>query len=320
MPTAFSAATAEQVIAAVQAVCAKPGVNADFVGDFGDMPASSAEAALRLAADLGLVTEDSGKFSPHGPLCHLTQLPDVPVRAAVLRVALESYEPFRVFRARLTTTRQTSLAAAQTKVTLDLDAHRDDISQTLISLGTFARALTSEGGGHHRPDEEAMGSSVMRVAAACSDLSAAEQQVRLQLSPSVADKVSFDEVIQPLANALVQAHSSSDEHASSAVMNAGNAVESYLVALAGRQSINLSGASGIGSKIDRFAQAAFLPAKVQAIGRYLGQVRNAADHGIDSAIGESWAIRPHSAHEYTSIAMSFISACDSIEEQSGYVI
>lgn len=320
MVRAFYAATAEQVIAAVQAVATKPSVDDQFVADFTDMPVASATAALGLAADLGFIEEVAGSYVPSSPLCRFTQIPDMPVLASVLRVTLEAYEPFTTFRARLVATGQVSAAAEQTRVMLDLDAHRDDVSQTLISLGTFARALNSEGGGQHKPDEGPLGSALLRIAQACADLASAEQQVRLQLGAPLADKLSFDEVTQPLSLALLQAGSGSDDDARSAVMNAGNAVESYLVELAQRQSVNLAGASGINTKIDRFAQAQFLPAKLQAIGKYLGQVRNAADHGTDPAVAASWTIRQHSANEYVSVAMSFISACDAVEEQTGFVI
>jgi hypothetical protein len=61
---------------------------------------------------------------------------------------------------------------------------------------------------------------------------------------------------------------------------AGNAVESHIVAMAGRMNppVNVAGAAGIIEKLNRFANPRRLPRYLIHIGSYLGAVRNAADH------------------------------------------
>lgn len=321
MPRSFYTATAEQVISAVQAAVAtaRP-VDSALVASFTDLSPTSAEAALNLAVDLGLLSENNGTFTPFSPLCHFAQTPKVAARAALLRIALESYEPFIVFRRQLRATGQAGVAATQTRALLDLDAHRDDISQTLIDLGTFAQAIKSEGGGHHLPIDNPLDSHVLRTAGACEDLASAEAQVREHLGRECSEIVSHAEVVLPLAQGLLRASGENEDDAAGAIMLAGNSVESYLVGLAQRQSVSLSGATGINTKVDRLAQAGKVPAKVQGMGRYLAQIRNGADHGIDPEIGVSWTIRSHTAHEYLSVAMTFISACDAIERGAGYFL
>jgi hypothetical protein len=56
MARPFSPATAEQVVNAVEAVVVRrSGADADFVAEFCDIPRAQSEAALQLAADLGLL-------------------------------------------------------------------------------------------------------------------------------------------------------------------------------------------------------------------------------------------------------------------------
>jgi predicted XRE-type DNA-binding protein len=42
--------------------------------------------------------------------------------------------------------------------------------------------------------------------------------------------------------------------------------------------------------------------------KYLGHLRNAADHGVDSEIGTQWQVSAKTAVEYVHVAQSTISA------------
>jgi len=79
------------------------------------------DKALALAVDLGLLGEGAGVFSPVSPLCKLLRTPQEKERAAVLRVTIESFEPFLIFREELEATADASTAANRTKARLDLD-------------------------------------------------------------------------------------------------------------------------------------------------------------------------------------------------------
>jgi hypothetical protein len=111
-----------------------------------------------------------------------------------------------------------------------------------------------------------------------------------------------------------------EEGAANAIRQAGNAVESYLVELAQMEGVSLGGAAGLLSKIDRFAGTGWMPSKLQGIGRYLGQLRNAADHGMDPDLGASWRIRPLSGIEYVSVSLSFISACEAKRRDNVFMV
>ncbi len=318
MPRAFSPATAEQVVAAVEAVVVhqKP-ASADFVANFADIQQPQAEAALELARDLGLLSVNGGRYSLANPLCKYLVTTNLAQRAAVLRVVLESYEPFLAFRERLAATANAGNAAQQTKVVLDLNAHREEIKNTLISLGTYSDALLTEGGGRYAPQPGAADNSLQVLALAAGDQASSEALIRRQLGDNACQLISRDEVIVPLRNALLRANGND---AQGAVVEAGNAVESYLVALAARANVGIAGANGINSKLDRFDQSHWLPKKLVFIGKHLGHVRNAADHGNDAEINAVWTIRRATGLEYVFLACSFIAAVTVKEQNASFEI
>jgi hypothetical protein len=166
-------------------------------------------------------------------------------RAAAMRIALEAYEPFIMFRTRLVATGSTSEAAEQTKVALELEATRDEIGSTLVSLGTYALALITEGGGHHTPAEPALEEPLLVLVTDSANHAAAEQRIRSQLGAQAMNHASYQDVISPLSDALCKA---GNGDASGAVKDAGNAIESYLTEWAGRTQVNIVGANGINAK------------------------------------------------------------------------
>ena len=145
MPRPFHAATAEQAVAAAEAVVVHgDGASVDFVEEFTQMRRANAESALRLAADMRLLVENGGLYSSTGLLPNLIVTRNQARKAAIVRLVLEEYEPFTCFRRRLATVDEVDAAAHQTKTLLDLDAHRDEIKDTLVNLGTYAQALVVE--------------------------------------------------------------------------------------------------------------------------------------------------------------------------------
>lgn len=313
MPRAFFQSTAEDVIASIEAVVVNGGKDStpDFVAQFVDVPLDRARNALKLGVELNFLAESTGKFSVASPLCGLLVTPKLRQKAAVLRVALESYEPFVVFRERLTATEFAHQAAQQTKVVLGLNEHRDVIKDTLINLGTYSGALDTEGGGVYVPTDKAIENDLLSLAQSCQDITAAEGRIRLQVGESAGESVSREEVLLPLANALLKAAAGD---ALGAVTIAGNAVESYLEKLANRMGVNVTGANGINAKLDKFLQVAKLPKKLISVGKYLGNVRNAADHGVDAEVGAAWTIQESTGTEFVFVACSFIAAVTSTEK------
>src|SRR5450759_5134503 len=156
MPIQIFQTTAENIIASVDAVLTKPsGCDLTYVAQFMDVPSINAENALKMANELGLVRIDptTGDYFPQEPFAIYLVSGKDSQKAAVLRVVLEKYEPYKAFKTRLEITGIASTAAEQVKLIFGLTPHREEIKDTLISIGTFAQSLVSEGAGLFRPKE-----------------------------------------------------------------------------------------------------------------------------------------------------------------------
>lgn len=313
MPRPFAQSTAELVMQVTEAVQANGKADSSFVQSFCDLSATQADNALQLAVDLGLLQFNTGKYTPANPIVSFVATPDESRKAALLRVVLESYEPFIVFRNRLTATSSADTAAQQTKAKLDIDAHREEVKDTLISLGTYTSALSSQGGGRYRATEHELNNQLRALAASANDQAAAEAIIREQIGVRV-DQVDRTEVVVPLANALLNSAAS---RSNDAVADTARAVESFLARLADRLTVNLAGANGIVQKLDKFRPGNHLPKKVVEAAKYLGQVRNAADHGVDvdPEVGNVWEIQSSTGLQYVFVACSFIAAA--LEREAG---
>ena len=305
MPRAFSQATAEQVIAVSEAsVALNPSANVNAISRFTDLPEERTERALALAVDLGLLAENAGMFTPANPLCKLLRTPHDSERAAVLRIAIESYRPFLVFREELEATNDPTAAANQTKAILDLDCHREEIKDTLLNLATYSGALIASHGNAYERDLKSMSNLLQELASGSSQESAAIFAVRQELGEEASKLVDHDEVISPLASGL--RHASGGSAGREAVLHAGNAVDSFLDWYANNSNLNLAGAVGINGKLEKLRQQGSLPKKLVSVGKYLGHIRNAADHGIDTDTGAPWDISEATGRNLVFVAITFI--------------
>lgn len=314
MPLA-SQTTAEYVMGAVEAVAVNGrATSAALIAEFLGTTVPTATAAIEMAVELGLLAASGTDYVPLSPLCRFTT--NAEQKTAVLRILLEHYRPFTVFRERLLSTADQNIAAQNTITFCGMTAHRDVVKETLISLGTFARALVHEGGGHFQLDKSPLANSLQQIASAATDMVIAEGLIRNQLGvlAQTVLQAHRDDVIVPLADALMRANV---RDGSGAVQQAGNAVESHIVALATRMTppVNVAGANGIIEKLNRFAVAPRrLPRYIVHIGSYLGAIRNAADHGPDADINnQPWEIRDATGLEYVFVACSFIAATIALE-------
>ncbi len=313
MPRKFSHSTAEQLFQIVEAIQVTGKSKHDFLETFCDFSSDQVINGTELAVDMGLLIKDGDCYKAANGLIRFFSTPVDAEKAAILRVVLENYEPFIIFRQRLMSTNSADTAAQQTKTMLDLDAHREEVKDTLISLGTYSRAFSIEGGGRYSISTEPLSNELESLASACEDLSAAEVTIRRQIGER-ADLVNRTEVIEPLAHALRKA---SAHQASDAVRDAAEAIESFLSRLGARMGLTLTGADGIIQLLEKFRPGNHLPKKIIESAKYLGQLRNAADHGVDNDpdVGALWHIQNTSGLQYVFVACSFISAC--LEREAG---
>jgi hypothetical protein len=153
----------------------------------------------------------------------------------------------------------------------------------------------------------------LAVAFAAQDEASAEQIIRKEIGPK-ADTLDRQEVIIPLASALLKAKAG---NAPGAVGDAARAIESFLARLANRMGVSLIGATGIGQKLDKFRPGNHLPKKTVEAAKYLAQIRNAADHGVDADpdVGSVWRIQSLTGVLYVLVACVFITAA--LEREAG---
>lgn len=301
----FSQATAEQVVLVSEAVVAlSPNATASTVAIFTDLPQGHTDKALKLAIDIGLVSQTGQTFSEASPLCRLLRTPHDKERAAVLRIMIESYLPFTVFREELEACNDASVAASRTKAKLDLDCHREDAKDTLLNLATYSGALTVSHGGAYERDSRSMTNLLLELALGSEEVAAAIFTVRKELGDDAANIMDHEQMIVPLATSL--RHASAGGSGREAVLHAGNAVDTFLDWYGQDQGANLAGATGINGKLDKLQQQGYLPKKIVFIGKYLGHVRNAADHGNDTEIGAPWNVGDGTGRNFVFVAIEFI--------------
>lgn len=302
MTRPFHQATAEQVVSVSEAVISLGGGDAATIAAFTDLPHATADSALKLAADLGLLADNAGQYSAASPMCRLLRTPQDGEKAAILRVTIESYEPFLVFREEHEATNNVTDAAQRTKVKLDLDCHREQVKETLLSLATYSGALTAGQGNTYERDARGLTTLLDELAAGSREVAEATLTIRDELGAAAA-QVDHDHVILPLVAALRHAAASNGREA---VLQAGIAVENFLTATAAHHTTNIAGANGINAKMDRLRQAGHYPPKLLNVCKYVGHVRNAADHGADADIGAPWNVTAQTGRNYVFVAAMLI--------------
>src|SRR5690349_11280788 len=116
MPFVIENTTAEHVVAAVDAVLLRAqGANAQYVADFCLISLPMANRALAMCTELGFAVSNAGMHLSNGPFSRYLVSAVERQRAAVFRVVVEQYEPFRLFRDRLALGEHPAQAADRVK-------------------------------------------------------------------------------------------------------------------------------------------------------------------------------------------------------------
>lgn len=299
--------TAEHVISATDAALqVKDGANRDIVAAFINTTVDSAENALRMAEQLRFLKRDeNGSFRCVSPYAEYLVTSQPNEKAAVLRFFLEQYPPYKTFKNRLSLGRLAPDAANETGALHKIKAHRDIILYTLTSLGTYAQSLISEGAGLYRLKVGESKSYLHILEKVVDDRETAKIEIRRRMGHEAAEWINEIDVFEELVTAY-QGAATANEDKRAPILHAGNAVDSFLSQLAGHWGVNIQGANGINAKVDRLATSGNLKTKHKFMLKYLGHVRNAADHGTDPEIGQAWEISESTAIEYVHVAQTVI--------------
>jgi hypothetical protein len=308
MPYNVYITTAEDIIGATDAALQQSkGVDETLVTDFLDSPPQNARNALLMAQELGLVENNNQIFTPKNPIATYLITSSLPQKASTLRLVLEQYEPYRFFKSRLQLSGSLTTAANQVKAIYGLAAHRQDIIGTLVSLGTYTNSLRSEGAGRYEVSGGEVEEFLVIVNEVVQQRETTEVYIRKRIGAEVADWIDRQDVLEHLITAY-QRLSDVDNDSRAPIVHAANAVESFLVQVANHYGVNIINSNGINAKADRIAQAGNLTDKHKFVIKYIGHVRNAADHGIDQAIGRTWDINISTAIETVNVSLTMISS------------
>lgn len=309
MPFEIYITTAEDIIGSTDAALQQQtGVDEQLVADFLDIPLDNARNAILMAEQLGLVElEQNTGYKAIFPYAEylVTSIPNH--KATILRLVLEHYRPYKIFKFRLGITENVQEAANQVRALFSINAHRNDIASTFVSLGTYTNSLVSEGAGRYQEAGEPQEEYLLIVNDVIQNREIAEAFIRKKIGDEAANWIDLQEVLNPLVTAYQRA-ALADNDPRAPIVYAGNAIESFLSQIATYHAVNIAGAHGINAKADRLSQANQLSTKHTFMLKYLGHIRNAADHGLDAEIGQSWTIMPKTSIEYVHVAQSVIAA------------
>ena len=171
----------------------------------------------------------------------------------------------------------------------NIPEHRQIIMGTFSDLGTYAQSLVSEGGGLYRPREDNPRSYLLVLDQVIQDRETAVIAVQRRLGDVAATWISPQDVLDHLVTAY-QRLAQAEMDSRAPIVHAANAVESFLAQLAAVRGVNVANAPGLNAKVEALANGHHLTTKHKFILKYLGHVRNAADHGIDAEIGHQWNV------------------------------
>ena len=299
--------TAEDIVAVVDAVIAKGSeATKDFIAEFtGIATDDQVLKALQMACELQLIIFDATQNCYRSPSFLAQKLVSAATdeqKAVFMRLILEQYEPYNTFKTRYGFTKSIELACRQTKTLHAMSSNERDIKNTLISIATYAKALKSEGANLYSFVEDM--NAVFVIDTALRSANITENSLRSYWGENLYTFVNTTNVFEPLVEALQKANAATID-VRSVVVCAANAFESFLADYAVRKGVSLSGKNGIIQKRD--ALSSHISKKHRGMIEFVGQVRNAADHGADpDESNQVWTISNETASMYPCIIAALI--------------
>lgn len=298
--------TAEDIVGVVDAILAKPkNCSKDYICEFADISVMQAENALIMAQELNLISLNSnGTYKSDSFLARLiVSSRNDDHKAAIMRLVLEQYEPYAMFKKRHGFTGSMDLASKQIKTLYSMSSSYKDIRNTIINIGTYSRALINDGANTYSFNQDEI-SYIEILELALKFKANDDNALSTQLGELACSYIDTKNVFEPLSEAYSKIQNVNNDK-NTIILYSGNAFESFLQQIADENGISLEGKSGISAKSD--ALKSVISKKHRGMIQYIIQIRNAADHGADSNEGgRVWDISDDSAQFYPMIVSSII--------------
>ncbi len=292
--------TAEDIVAVVDAVVAKGnGATIDFVADFtGIATNDQVMKALQMSVELDLLSYNNNTscYETKSFLARkLVSAASDNQKAAIMRLILEQYTPYKTFKTRYSFTKSIDMACKQTKTLHSIQSNERDIKNTFISIATYAKALRSEGANLYSFAEDSDAENLIEYSLRTTSI--IEESLRDFWGENICEFVNTTNVFQPLSDAL-QKLKANPIDARSVVVYSANAFESFLNDYANYKKVSLIGKNGIIEK----GNALSVSKKHKGLIGFIGQIRNAADHGADpDENNQIWTVSKETAMVFPSI-------------------
>lgn len=296
---------AEDIVGVVDAILAKSECcTKDYISDFADISDTQTDNALFMAEQLGLIKNNSGIYSSDSFLARLiVSARNNEHRAAVMRLVLEQYEPYVMFRTRFLYTKSLDLASKQVKAMFSIPSSYKEIKNSFISIGTYSRSMLNDGANSYTFNQDDI-SYIEILSLSIKFKNNDDNALQTQLGEDLYTYIDRDTIFKPLSEAYSKLQNLSSE-SKSIIHYAGNAFESFLVKIAQEETISLKGKNGITQKAD--ALASVLSKKHRGMIHYVAQVRNAADHGSDpDEDGKIWNMSEETVHLFPILVVSLV--------------
>lgn len=298
--------TAEDIVGVVDAILAKPeNCSKDYICEFADISMTQAENALLMAKELNLISlKANGTYESDSFLARLivSSRNDIH-KAAVMRLVLEQYEPYVMFKKRHGFTGSMDLASKQIKTLYSMSSSYKDIRNTIINIGTYSRALINDGANTYSFNQNEI-SYIEILELALKFKSNDDNSLAKQLGDEACSYVDTKKVFEPLSEAYSKIQNENSDK-NTIILYSGNAFESFLQQIANDNGISLANKAGISAKSD--ALSSIISKKHRGMIQYIIQIRNAADHGADpNEGGKIWNISDDTAQFFPMIVTSII--------------
>lgn len=299
--------TAEDIVGVIDAVLAKPEqCDLEFVSEFADISDNQARNALNMAVEMELLILDKTNmyYSSESLLARLlVSARNDQHKATIMRFALEQYKPFISFKARFGFSQSIDLACKQIKTLYGMSSSYKDIKNTLTNIATYAKAMISDGANQYVFNDDSV-TYLEILDVVLKSKANDDYALRTLLGEKTYSFIDEEKVYTPLADAFSKVQNELNE-GKTIIMYAGNAFESFLKQIADKHGVSLSGKSGIIQK--SAALSSVLSKKHRGMIEYIGQVRNAADHGADvDENGGVWEISEETARVYPTVIATVI--------------
>ncbi len=299
--------TAEDIVAVVDAVCAKAGnANQSFIAQFtGIATDDQVKKAIHMAVELRLLKYDSSNDMYLVDMFLANKLVMAKTdeqKAAVMKIILEEYEPYKIFKVRYRYTNSIEMACRQIKILFNMNANERDIKNTIVSIATYAKALKSEGANLYSFTDEM--DDMRLLGETYQGLFENVLALKNFYGDTLIAYLNETNVQTPLIEAMQKVKATSID-TKAIIVYASNAFESFLNDYAMQKNISLQGKNGILQKRD--ALVSVLSKKHRGMIDYIGQVRNAADHGADNdENGQMWSVSVETAIYYPILVATVI--------------